>query len=153
MQKRYLTESCLAEEIRLGVGLIIYKKNKIILEQRSDCNNWGLVGGRVEIGENIKDAAIRECFEETSIKLNYKKLIYFGIYSDIYHQRIIKYPDSCFHAIDIIYTYRIDGDVTIKKSNESLDIKIFNQHILPENIVAPAQYPINDFIRLNSKIN
>ena len=107
MYKKYLNEKNLANHIRLGVGLVLHKDNKLLLEERVDCKNWGLIGGGVEVGENIEDAAIRECFEETSIKLKKEKLVFLGIYSDVEQFRIIKYPDSCFHAIDVIFSYEL----------------------------------------------
>ena len=95
------------------------------------------------------NAAVRECFEETSILLNKEELKYLGIYSDINQFRIIRYPDSCFHAIDIIFSYKLTKEVILKKSKESLEIGFFSIKSLPKNIVPPAQYPINDFIKLN----
>ena len=73
MLKKYLNKPGLANNIRLGVGLILHNKERILLEKRVDCGNWGLVGGGVEVDEKIEDAAFRECLEETSIKLNKEK--------------------------------------------------------------------------------
>lgn len=149
MYKQYLNKIDSATHIRVGVGLIIYKGEKLLFEKRVDCNNWGLIGGGVEVGENIEKAAIRECIEETSINLKKENLKYLGIYSDISQFRIIKYPDNCFHAIDVIFSYELNTEVYLKKSKESLDLKFFNFNSLPFNIVPPAINPINDFIRLN----
>ena len=114
--KRYLTNPKYASSIRIGVGILIYKSEKLLLEKRKDCKKWGLIGGGVEIGESIKDTAIRECIEETSIELKRENLKFFGVYSDIKQHRIIKYEDNCFHAIDIIYTYELlENNFIIKK--------------------------------------
>ena len=78
-----------------------------MLEHRTDCNKWGLIGGSVEIGEQIEETALRECYEETGLIIDKKKLIFLGLYSDINQKRIIKYPDNCFHAIDVIYKYNL----------------------------------------------
>ena len=107
MYKKYLNKSKKANHIRLGVGILLYFQEYIILEKRSDCKQWGLIGGGVEVGEDIFEAIIRECFEETSIKLRKEKLELLDIYSDVKQFRIIQYPDSCFHAIDILFTYEI----------------------------------------------
>ena len=103
MYKKYLNKIDSANHIRIGVGLILHKDKKLLFERRVDCNNWGLIGGGVEVGENLETAAIRECLEETSIKLEKENLKYLGIYSDISQFRIIKYSDNCFHAIDVIF--------------------------------------------------
>ena len=153
MQKKYLNQPNLADNIRLGVGIILHTQNKLILENRVDCNNWGLIGGGVEIDEQIENAAIRECYEETSIRLKKEKLKILGFYSDIRQFRIIKYPDNCFHAIDVIFHYKIFDNVSICKSNESNDIRFFSIDSLPKNIVPPARDPINDFIKLDLLCN
>ncbi len=148
MVKKYLKDSKYADHIRIGVGIILHYYDKILLEKRVDCNNWGLTGGGVEVGETIEEAATRECFEETSIKLKKEKLKLLGVYSDVNQFRIINYPDSCFHAIDIIFYYQLDQEVNIKKSEESFDIRFFKINCLPTNIVPPAKKPIEDFIKL-----
>ena len=146
--KKYLTNPNLATSIRVGVGILIYTSDKLLLEKRSDCQKWGLIGGGVEIGENVKDTAIRECFEETSIKLKKENLDFFKLYSDVSQYRIIQYADNCFHAIDVIYSYRIlEKNFQIRKSNESIEISFFSIQSLPKDIVPPAKDPINDFIK------
>lgn len=146
MFKKYLNGSKKANHIRIGVGILLYFQEYLILEKRADCQQWGLIGGGVEVGEEISEAAARECFEETSIKLRKDKLELINIYSDVKEFRIIQYPDSCFHAIDIIFSYEVSANISIKKSNESLDIKSFHIKDLPANLVPPAKYPIRDFI-------
>ena len=147
MYKKYLNKSTQADHIRVGVGILLYFNENIILEKRSDCQKWGLIGGGVEVGEEIIEAAIRECFEESSIKLKEEQLEFLNIYSDVKQFRIIKYPDSCFHSIDIIFSYEVKSNIKIKKSHESLDIKSFHFKNLPSDLVPPAKDPINDFIK------
>ena len=147
MVEKYLKYSNLADHIRIGVGLILNYEDKLILEKRVDCNNWGLIGGRVEVGESIEDTAVRECFEETSIKIKKEKLKLLGIYSDINQYRIINYPDNCFHAIDVIFSYMVDKNVVLKKSEESIEVKFFKISDLPKDIVPPAKQPINEFLK------
>jgi len=151
--KNYLKQIDHATAIRLGVGLLLYFEDKLLLEQRSDCEKWGLVGGGVEIGEIVEDTAVRECFEETSLKLKKEKLEFFGLYSDIKQSRVIQYDDNCFHAIDIIYSYKLlEKDLTLKKSRESLDISFYSIKNLPKDLVPPARDPIEDFIKIKFKL-
>ena len=146
MIKKYHKDKLSATHIRLGVGLLLHSDKKILLEKRIDCRNWGLIGGAVEIGERVEESVIRECYEETSIVIQEEDLELLGIYSDIEENRIIHYPDNCFHAIDVIYSCRIDEKVDMKKSFESLDINFFHQESLPNDLVPCAINPIKDFI-------
>ena len=145
--KNYLNNPELASHIRLGVGIIIFYNNKILLEHRTDCKKWGLIGGAIEIGERVEEAALRECYEETSLIIDKNKLYFLGLYSDINEKRIIQYSDNCFHAIDVIYKYKLDKQKDLKKSKESLELAFFPFNDLPEDLVPPARLPIKDFIQ------
>lgn len=53
------------------VYTVVHEKGKVLLIQRGKPpykGRWSLPGGRQEFGERLKDAAIRELKEETSIK-------------------------------------------------------------------------------------
>lgn len=148
MIRKYRTDKSSATHIRLGVGLILYNKNQLVLEQRIDCKKWGLIGGSVDIGETVEEAVIRECFEETSIKITKNELSLVGVYSDINQFRIIHYPDNCFQAIDIIFSCEISKESKLRKSNESIDIDFFLFDDLPKDIVPCAKDPICDFLKI-----
>jgi len=61
-----------------GASVIVYRNDKILLQQRQDNKCWGYHGGRVEIGEIVEDAAKRELLEETGLIANTLEL--FGIF-------------------------------------------------------------------------
>ncbi|TDM42382.1 NUDIX domain-containing protein [Macrococcoides goetzii] len=65
--------------IVVGSGVILEKDDKILLEQRADNSLWGIPGGLLEIGETVKETAIREIYEETGLSVHTMNL--FGIYS------------------------------------------------------------------------
>jgi len=59
-----------------GVMLIIKDGLILGITRRNDKTKYGLPGGKVEPGETPKEAAIRETFEETSIRVKDCELIY-----------------------------------------------------------------------------
>lgn len=68
-------------------GVMIKCKNKVLLcKRREDIPNtalpdyWSVPCGYVEDHEEIKEAAIRETFEETQIKLNPNKVKFLSAY-------------------------------------------------------------------------
>ena len=36
---------------------------------------WSIPGGKKDLGETFRDAAVRECFEETGININVKGVL------------------------------------------------------------------------------
>ena len=61
------------QELRLLVGhhplimagaavLIFDEQNRLLLQHRKDNQQWGLIGGSMEIGESLEETAKREVF-------------------------------------------------------------------------------------------
>lgn len=133
-------------EIKLGVGVFVVNDvGHVLLERRSDCGLWGLLGGRVEPGESLEKAAIREVEEESGLKVVVNRLL--GVYSEPVN-RIVIYPDNNDerHLVDVIIEAKIAGG-KISISEESLELKFFKLSELPEDkdLAPPARMPVRDF--------
>lgn len=76
--------------VRVGVAVVVRdQRGWILLERRRDCGLWGLHGGRIEPGESVAEAAVREVREETGLTVVVQRLL--GVYSDP-PGRIVTYP-------------------------------------------------------------
>ena len=56
-------------------ALVFNNKNELLLNLRSDTNNWGIPGGSKELNETLEECAIRELKEETNINIHDLELI------------------------------------------------------------------------------
>ena len=63
----------------VSVNVAVMQDGKILLTQREDFETWVLPSGRVEEGESLAQAAIREVKEETGIDVELIRLV--GVYS------------------------------------------------------------------------
>src|SRR4030042_5814088 len=62
----------------IGIGAVIIKEGKILLEKRKNTpgrGKWSIPGGLVELGENLEQAVIREVKEETCLDVAELSLI------------------------------------------------------------------------------
>ena len=123
--------------IQTGAAIIIRNnQGKILLQERTDRNKWGLPGGCQDLGEDLKDTAVREAYEETGIKLDSKELVLIDTLSG--KQRKNSYPNG-----DIVYNntslYLINvniGDETnLKGDSETKRLKFFSVEEIPTNLM------------------
>ncbi|PEJ47725.1 MULTISPECIES: NUDIX hydrolase [unclassified Bacillus (in: firmicutes)] len=130
----------------VGCGVIIEEDNAILLQHRTDEDNWCIPGGVMEIGETFEDAAMRETFEETGLTVNEIEL--FGIYSG--ESCFVEYPnkDKAYSVQVIFKTTKFTGEL-IQKGIESKEHKFFSKMELPSNL-NPRQKPfILDWVNGN----
>ena len=135
--------SRMPDAIHVAAGGIVFNTNEeILLQRRADNGWWGLPSGYVDVGESVKQAAIREIWEETGIHTRIKRLV--GIYSDPKHNLIGAYPDgSLIHFVIVIFECEyLSGDLRV--SEESTDVRYFAANGLPAETVLCDVQAIRD---------
>lgn len=121
-------------EIRAGVAVVIVNdERQILLQKRADVGLWGLPSGHIEIGETVKEAAIREVKEEMNVDIRINKLI--GVYSDPESQ-VFNYPNGrVVHFITTCFLAEMIGGELKCNSSESLEVRFFQRDSLPKNLL------------------
>lgn len=131
--------------ILCGAGVIVINsREEILLQHRIDNDLWGLPGGAVELGETVEQAAIREVFEETGVKVKSLKLL--GVYSgqDTYY----KYPngDEVYWITVAFISNEFNGKM--KPDNyESKECEFFNIKEFPKNLNPIDKLIIDDYLK------
>jgi len=129
------------EEVWLSVSAVVWRSpgsRDLLLMQRADNRLWGLPGGRVDPGEDVRQATLREVREETGYDVRLGRLV--GVYSDpgamvVRHRdgRRVQYVNLCFEAEPV-------GEPgPLGTPDETLDLGFFPARALPE-----ARVPIHD---------
>lgn len=123
--------------VTVGCGIIIEESEKILLQHRTDEDNWCIPGGLMEIGESFEQTTKRETLEETGLVINDIEL--FGIYSG--EKCFVTYPngDKVF-SVQIIFKTRHYSGKLQQQGTESREHKFFNKTELPINL-NPRQKP------------
>ena len=79
-------------EVRVGCSALLFdeRRERVFLTQRADNGMWCLPGGRVDPGESVEEAVLRELWEETGLRGRVTRFL--GVYSD--PNRLVIYPDG-----------------------------------------------------------
>lgn len=111
-------------ELRLGCSAVIFDftRERVLLTQRTDNGQWCLPGGRIEAGESVAEACIREVWEETCLIIRVVRLL--GVYSDPH--KLVVYPDgNKAHIIALSFEAEIIGG-ELGGSNETIAWGFYN---------------------------
>ena len=129
--------------MQVGASVVVIRDDgAMLLQRRSDNGLWGYHGGSVELGEDTRDAAKRELYEETG--LTAEELELHGVYSgkDTYY----RYPngDEVFN-VDILYICRRWSGEPRPQKGEVEELRWFAPRDLPpDEMISP---PIRGFFR------
>jgi 8-oxo-dGTP pyrophosphatase MutT (NUDIX family) len=130
----------------LGVGALalIERDNTLLLECRSDCGRWGLIGGALDLDESLDMALRREVFEETGLLVRGYRL--FGTFSD--PTRIFQYPDgNIVRVLSLVYWVEVEDFSTLCCSEESTELRFFTPGELRDlDIVETGRHVIDRYL-------
>ena len=104
----------------IGVGAVILKKGKILLEKRGNDpgkGKWSIPGGLVELGESVKQTVVREVKEETGLIVSNPKHIDVVDNVEMDADGKIKY-----HFVIIDYLVKLDGG-TLKAASDAEELR------------------------------
>ena len=85
--------------IRPSVGAVIFKGSEVLLIKRGRPplkNHWSIPGGKLEFGEKVEEALVREVREETGVEINVIGLI------DVFESLPQREGDSHYLMIDYV---------------------------------------------------
>jgi ADP-ribose pyrophosphatase YjhB (NUDIX family) len=108
----------MVNEIRVRVALAVVQAGRILLvpHYHTDAGfvQWTIPGGKVEFGESLSAAAVREFFEETGLQVEVVDLL------DVTD---VILEDRPYHSITITYTGRIVGGEERPEANHPYGAK------------------------------
>jgi len=128
---------------RTVVAIIEFADNKILLVKRGTVafkGFWALPGGRVETGETVEEAVVREVKEETGLDVEIVRKI--GEYHESGVQDGIEYDyyPACF----LVKSY---GGKIEKPEEEIEEIILFDLTEIPEKLAFAHLSMIRDYVR------
>lgn len=125
--------------IMAGACVLIFNEyGHLLLQKRTDSLDWGTIGGALELGESLEEAASRELYEEAGLRANNFKFITLLSGQDMYY----KYPhgDEIYNVMAIFEALDVEGIPTVN-DDEGLELRFFS---LDEPI--PDLNPFNELV-------
>lgn len=115
-----------------GVGLFVFNdKDEVLMQLRTDYNQYGFPGGAMELGESYEEVARRELKEETNLDIIDLEMVKVLSGKDTYRE----YPngDKLYDITAIYVIKKYSGDLKVN-DNESKKLEWFNVGNLPSNM-------------------
>jgi ADP-ribose pyrophosphatase YjhB (NUDIX family) len=119
------------------VDVIIETGGKIALIRRKNPPpGWAIPGGFVDVGENVRDAAVREALEETGLHVTLTALL--GVYSD-------PARDPRQHTISTVFVGTAEGLPV--GMDDAAEAALFTEDSLPDPIAFDHAIILKDYFR------
>lgn len=133
----------------VGIGAIIIEDSRVLLVRRAHPPlqaQWSIPGGVLEVGELVREAAIREVREETGLAVVPGVLL--GVYD-----RILRNPEQRvqYHYVLIDFLCRRIGGELLA-ADDAAEVRWFTQAELPSLRLAEDTYDViqKGFAKLES---
>ncbi|RAI97354.1 ADP-ribose pyrophosphatase YjhB (NUDIX family) [Paenibacillus pabuli] len=103
--------------------LVFNEQGHLLLQRRTDSLDWGTLGGSLEPGESLEEAAARELYEEAGLRAGAYKLITVFSGQDMYY----KYPhgDEVYNVMAVYEATEIQGEPMVM-DDEGLELRYFD---------------------------
>jgi len=112
----------------IGVGAIIVEDSRVLLAKRGHAplvDEWSIPGGVLEVGETLREAAVREVLEETTLTV--EPTILLGVYD-----RILRDADerTLYHYVLIDFLCRrLSGEP--QAAGDAAEVRWFRREEIP----------------------
>ncbi|SCU43852.1 phosphohydrolase (MutT/nudix family protein) [Mammaliicoccus lentus] len=129
-------------EVKVIYGLVKNENDEILAVHNIKHDTWSLPGGSVEANETLREAVIREFYEETGFDVEVKNIV------AINEGKILKHNN---HALFITFNCKITGgNINNNSPKEISKIKWIKSNEI-DNYITYYQSPIKDLFNYNAE--
>ena len=110
--------------IMAGACVIVRnERGQLLLQKRTDSGDWGTIGGALEPGESLEEAAARELYEEAGLTAESFRFVTVLSGNDMYY----RYPhgDEVYNVMAVYEAKGVQGTPRVN-DNEGLALQYFS---------------------------
>ena len=112
-------------------AVVLDEDGRVLLGRRSDNGRWALITGIIDPGEQPADAAVRECEEETGVRVVPERLTGVSVSAPIVHAN-----GDRAQYLELTFLCRAVGGEARVNDDESLEVGWFRPDAFPEDLGA-----------------
>jgi 8-oxo-dGTP pyrophosphatase MutT (NUDIX family) len=127
----------IARPVKVGVRLMLIQDGRVLMVRHTYLPGWYFVGGGVEKGETLEEAARREAHEEVGAQLGELGLV--GVYTHFIEGK------SDHIAVFVCEDFTLSG----KKDFEIEEVRFFDLVHLPEELAPGQERRIQEYLAGN----
>lgn len=129
---------------RIAVVAFVEWGETVLMEHRTDCDQWSLLGGRMEANQSAEEAMRQEVREESGLKV--AALSLFGVFSD--PSIIASYDNGSdmvvVRVIHLAFRVQVADVDLLQVSPESRELRFFTHEELRSLNIVETVRPIVD---------
>jgi 8-oxo-dGTP pyrophosphatase MutT (NUDIX family) len=116
----------LGAEVMLGAAAVVFDPNqRLLLIQRTDNEEWCLPGGKLDAGESMAEACLRELYEETGLLGKIDRIL--GLYSS--PDSVVVYRDGVRRqVVTVTFLVTPQAEARLEPGAEALDARYFERN-------------------------
>jgi ADP-ribose pyrophosphatase YjhB (NUDIX family) len=107
----------------------------VLVKRKNPPPGWALPGGFVDYGETVEEAAVREAFEETGLKIDLVRQ---------FHTYSAPGRDPRGHTVAVVFIARAKGEP--KGGDDASFARAFHPDRLPEDLAFDHRQVIEDYL-------
>lgn len=110
------------------IAVIVNERGETLIHLRADTENWALVGGILEPGEEPAPATVREVWEEVGLHVEPEQIV--GVYAE--DDGVVHYPNGdVMQFLTIVFRCRLVGGEARVNDDESLAVRWVRPDAIP----------------------
>lgn len=126
-----------------GVGVAVISNGRVLLIQRgrgAQVGKWAVPGGKVDLGESLRETAVREVHEETGLEIDLGEAVWVG-------ESIGPGDPPEWHYTLVDFVAAVKGDPSAKPADDAADLRWVTLDEARTMDLTPTMFPLLDVLQ------